>query len=82
MYREIYGKEPTHSYEGGEVPQSARQAGDPGESIFQFRSRGKKRNQCPCWKAGRQEEFTLAEAPPFCSFCFVSAFRAGPFLPI
>ena len=80
MYREIYGKELTHSHEGGEVPQSAQQAGDPGESIFQFKSRGKKPMSL---FEGRQAEgvhsyrgsaflffvlFQLLELGPFCPF--------------
>ena len=56
MYKDIYDKEPTHSYEGREVPPSTLQATDPGEPVFQFKSKGWKKNPLSLLE-GRQEEF-------------------------
>ena len=51
----------TASYEGWEVPQSTRQVGDPGELIFQFKSKGRKKNWCPILEAGRSKIKALAD---------------------
>lgn len=83
MYKDIYDKEPTHSYEGREVPPSTLQATDPGEPLFQFKSKGWKKNPLSLLE-GRQEEFfffCLEEAQPFLFCSGLWLMRCGHFLP-